>query len=411
MSYILPLTAEDVERRLLKVTDLSVHEAVHDKLNILVKLDNHFIEDGSEIKFRAPVSCSEVTRLHVQYEGEHGTETKVFAFADANGNDIGKVNNLFAAGAIVKVVLDLEPTIEGIAEDVDGAAFVQNADTNKYLEDRLARLAASIGGGTGGGGQAAFVATYNETSLDDIYNAYLEGKDIILKDIDGGYLAVPVSITQTAAMFTTTLGLAAWSYTVLETGWNKVQHSLESSDNKEINLIDGSFNHNTYPSSKAVVDYFNKNRTHYTEGTGPSLSKVIENSDNTMLNGELASKIGDIKQDITNGKISIDGNIYDFSVDKCFATEKYSICVVPQLSNPATSTNTIYIKAIKLSNGSAAYLPVGTKVEIYLPDESPLVVHQLDEKYIPDSIARTSYISEQISQKSQVQIITWEADD
>ena len=140
MLYTLPLTSEELERRLLKVSDLAVHPAIQDGTNIKVALE-HFIEDGSEIKFKAPVDCSAVSRLAVQYTDKEGqTLTKYFAFADANGNDIGVLNNLFSAGAIVKVVIDLDASIEG----VDGAAFVQNADTNAYLEEKFADVSEQI---------------------------------------------------------------------------------------------------------------------------------------------------------------------------------------------------------------------------------------------------------------------------
>lgn len=141
MSHILPLTAKEVEKRLLKVADLAVHPAIQDKSDIKVIID-HFIEDGSEIKFKAPVDCADVTRLTIQYKNENGESvSKKFAFADANGNDIGEVDNLFARDAIVKVILDLDTDLDGKGT---GAAFVQNADTNAYLEEQLHKLAESL---------------------------------------------------------------------------------------------------------------------------------------------------------------------------------------------------------------------------------------------------------------------------
>lgn len=138
MSYVLPLTTKEVERRLLKIADLAVHPAIYDESKALIQVViDHFIEDGSEIKFKAPVDCSAITKLRVQYTDELGAVTsKVFAFADANGNDVGEISNLFAAGTIVKVVLDLDADANGTY-----AAFVQNADTNAYLETKLASKA------------------------------------------------------------------------------------------------------------------------------------------------------------------------------------------------------------------------------------------------------------------------------
>ena len=138
MSYRLPITAEEIQRKLAKIADLAIHPAVASGGFICVAID-HFIENGSEIKFKAPVDCTDVTRLQIQYIDENQTTiTKTFAFADANGNDVGEINNLFSKDAVVKVILDTEADIDGNGM---GAAFVQNADTNAYLEGRLGALA------------------------------------------------------------------------------------------------------------------------------------------------------------------------------------------------------------------------------------------------------------------------------
>lgn len=87
------------------------------------------IKDGSELKFRSPVDCSAITGLIVYYPGEDGnTTSKVFALADAHGNNVGNIDHLFAENVVVKVILDVTTSM----------AFVQNADTNAYLEEQLA---------------------------------------------------------------------------------------------------------------------------------------------------------------------------------------------------------------------------------------------------------------------------------
>ena len=96
-------------------------------MNIRVDLDTS-IYDGREVVFRSPEDCSQVTGLIVYYNG--GTASQEFAFADAHGEDVGHIDHLFAADAVVKVILDLET----------GKAFVQNADTNAYLEGRFAEI-------------------------------------------------------------------------------------------------------------------------------------------------------------------------------------------------------------------------------------------------------------------------------
>ena len=95
-------------------------------MNIRVDL-NIPIYDGLEVVFRSPVDCSQITGLIVYYTENKNTYSKVFAFADAHGNNVGDIDHLFAENAVVKVILDVTTSM----------AFVQNADTNKYLEDRF----------------------------------------------------------------------------------------------------------------------------------------------------------------------------------------------------------------------------------------------------------------------------------
>lgn len=103
-------------------------------MNIRVDL-NYPIIDGTEVVFRSPVDCSQVTGLKVYY----GNASQEFVFADAHGNNVGDIDHLFAENVVVKVILDV----------TTGMAFVQNADTNAYLEGRFSELEKAIG--TGGG--------------------------------------------------------------------------------------------------------------------------------------------------------------------------------------------------------------------------------------------------------------------
>ena len=100
-------------------------------MNIRVDL-NTPITDGTEVVFRSPVDCSQVTGLKV-YNKNDGS-CKEFAFADAHGNNVGDIDHLFAENVVVKVILDV----------TTGMAFVQNADTNAYLEGRFAGVEKSI---------------------------------------------------------------------------------------------------------------------------------------------------------------------------------------------------------------------------------------------------------------------------
>lgn len=95
--------------------------------NIRVDID-YTITDGSEIVFRSPVDCSAITGLIVYYPNASGvTTSKVFVLADAHGNNVGDIDHLFAEDVVVKVILDV----------TKGMAFVQNADTNAYLEQKF----------------------------------------------------------------------------------------------------------------------------------------------------------------------------------------------------------------------------------------------------------------------------------
>lgn len=91
--------------------------------NIKVNL-SHEILDGLPVTFVAPCDCTAVTGIKVYYPGG----TKEFTFRDAHGSDLAGIGNLFAAGSYVKAILDV----------ANGHAYIQNADTNAYLEAQLA---------------------------------------------------------------------------------------------------------------------------------------------------------------------------------------------------------------------------------------------------------------------------------
>lgn len=105
--------------------------------NIRVDLD-HELNNGQPVTFVAPCDCTAVTGLKVYHLGG----SKVFTFKDAHGNTLTGIGNLFESGAIVKALLDT----------TNGYAYLQNADTNKYIEDTFVKKAEVIDlkhGGTG----------------------------------------------------------------------------------------------------------------------------------------------------------------------------------------------------------------------------------------------------------------------
>lgn len=86
--------------------------------------------DGMPVTFKAPCDCTAVDGLNVYY----GEEAQAFSFRDAHGNDLAGIGNLFAAGAYVKAILNT----------ADSCAYIQNADTNAYLEGRFTAVSAQI---------------------------------------------------------------------------------------------------------------------------------------------------------------------------------------------------------------------------------------------------------------------------
>lgn len=83
--------------------------------------------DGQNVTFQAPCDCTSVTGLKVYYIKSGEKVSKVFTMKDAHGNSLANLNNLFAEGAYVHAILDIN----------NNYAYMQNVDTNGYLESRL----------------------------------------------------------------------------------------------------------------------------------------------------------------------------------------------------------------------------------------------------------------------------------
>lgn len=95
---------------------------------------NEPLIDGMDVKFKAPCDCTGVTGLVVQYmtDGDIRDE-KSFVFKDAHGSLLSNVGNLFVKNTYLKAILDT----------TNGIAYLQNANTNAYLENALSGKAAS----------------------------------------------------------------------------------------------------------------------------------------------------------------------------------------------------------------------------------------------------------------------------
>lgn len=83
--------------------------------------------DGHKLTFKAPCDCISVEKLKVCYVENATQKNRLFTMKDAHGNDLTGLGNLFSQGAYVDVVLDT----------VNGFAYLQNAGTNKYLEQKI----------------------------------------------------------------------------------------------------------------------------------------------------------------------------------------------------------------------------------------------------------------------------------
>lgn len=101
--------------------------------NVKVELD-HQPYDGMSLTFKAPCDCDNITGLLIHYEDDINVikYEQVFTFRDTHGNDLSNINELFKAGAYVKVVLHIAP--------LSNYAYIQNADTNGYLEGKFAEI-------------------------------------------------------------------------------------------------------------------------------------------------------------------------------------------------------------------------------------------------------------------------------
>ena len=113
--------------------------------------------DGMDIKFKAPCDCSAITGLLVTYpEG-----SQEFTFRDCHGNNVAGIGGLFAEGAYVKAIVDVERS----------RAYLQNADNNGFLNSAI--FGSYIHSGetlTGVGENGKFKATASGTISSIIVN-------------------------------------------------------------------------------------------------------------------------------------------------------------------------------------------------------------------------------------------------
>ena len=99
------------------------------------------LRDGMAVKFKAPCDCTEVTGFTISYPNETGMYSgRAFSLLDAHRNRLTGVGNLFLKDAYVTVLIDTKNDV----------AYIQNADTNGYLEGEFEKLRAlHVDDGTG----------------------------------------------------------------------------------------------------------------------------------------------------------------------------------------------------------------------------------------------------------------------
>lgn len=96
--------------------------------NINVRIDGPLM-DGHRVTFKAPCACSQIERLKVKYLLNNEMKSATFQLKDSHGASVVGLGNLFEEGAYVTVILDT----------TNKFAYLQNADTNSYLEQQFYR--------------------------------------------------------------------------------------------------------------------------------------------------------------------------------------------------------------------------------------------------------------------------------
>ena len=137
--------------------------------NIRVNLSGPPV-NGQTVTCRSPASGTEVAGLITYYPNGSTTSSKVFQFADAHGNNVGG-KNLFSSNVLVKVILDTELS----------RAYVQNADTNSYLENKLkshSQPASTITAGTLAGKVVANASAVTDLTAKQVRNIYAGTADM-----------------------------------------------------------------------------------------------------------------------------------------------------------------------------------------------------------------------------------------
>lgn len=128
------------------------------------------IKNGSKVSFKAPCDCNTVAGLKVYFPTDNGIRTyQTFLFADAHGNNLTGIGHLFAKGAVVKAILSLDSS----------RAYLQNADTNKYLEDKFTAVNTAATNAASAAAKAQTAATAAQNTANSKAPMYTYGTEDI----------------------------------------------------------------------------------------------------------------------------------------------------------------------------------------------------------------------------------------
>ena len=146
---------------------------------------SHQIYDGVDIIFRTPCDCSEISGITVHFvQPDNSKSSKEFILKDAHNRDIGDLTNLFASGVLIKVLLDV----------TNGYAYIQNADTNSYLENKMTTSHESLER------QISDVQTSLGTSIDqtksDLQKSISQNASTAQKNLDNAVSSLDSSISK-----------------------------------------------------------------------------------------------------------------------------------------------------------------------------------------------------------------------
>ena len=386
-------------------------------MNIRVNL-NTPISDGTEVVFRSPVDCSQVTGLVVYYDGGN----KEFAFADAHGNNVGDIDHLFAENVVVKVILDVTHAM----------AFVQNADTNAYIERTFVKSVngitpdengnVEVNGGNGGDVDLTGYATEQWVQegyqpkgdyLTKVPDGYAKTEDVPTKPDDigaqpaGNYAlkseipSVPVqSINgKTGAVTLTADDVNArpsnWTPTYSDVGADKSgaassavsTHNTKTDAHNDIRLLITALTNrldalansddNTLDQMAEVVAYIKANRDLIEQVTNGkvSVSDIVNNLTTNVSNKPLSAAQGVALKALIDA-ISIPTKLSQLTNDKGYITGYTETDPTVPAWAKATSKPTYTAAEVGALPASTVIPTVPTKVSAFTNDAGYLTKHQ-----------------------------------